>query len=65
MTTEIKSKGEIHYKCRKCGDEIYWNTSKKMVHCKCGALKVDGCEFYVRVIGDEADLEEVKRVREK
>jgi hypothetical protein len=31
--------------------------------CNCGALGVDGCEFYVRLIGDEKDREEVKRQR--
>ena len=29
--------------------------------CKCGALGVDGCEFYVRLIGNEADREEIKK----
>ena len=28
------------------GDEIFWNTYKSMTYCKCGALGVDGCEFY-------------------
>ncbi|OGL66175.1 hypothetical protein A3B21_00470 [Candidatus Uhrbacteria bacterium RIFCSPLOWO2_01_FULL_47_24] len=65
MPKEIanKTKGETYYKCTHCGDEIYWNTHKKMIMCKCGALGVDGCEFYVRLIGDEADREEIKKVR--
>jgi hypothetical protein len=58
-----KSKKEIHFKCRKCGDEIYWNTHKSMTYCKCGALGVDGCEYYVRLIGDEKNREEVMRYR--
>jgi len=45
-------KKEAYYKCRKCGDEIYWNTHKQCVSCRCGALAVDGCADYVRVIGD-------------
>jgi hypothetical protein len=61
MTTKIKTTKEIHYRCKKCGDEIYWNTHKKMIMCKCGALGVDGCEFYVRLIGDEKDREEIKK----
>ena len=60
-----ETKKEIHYRCKKCGDEIYWNTHKSMTYCKCGALGVDGCEFYVRLIGNEADREEIKKVREK
>lgn len=63
MTKKIKPKikKEVYWKCRKCGDEIYWNTHKQMINCKCGALSVDGCEFYVRLIGNEADREEVRK----
>ena len=56
-----KAKKETYYKCIKCGDEIYWNTQKKYVACKCGALAVDGCEFYVRIIGDEKDYKSIKK----
>ena len=57
MSKEIvnKTKGKTYYKCTHCGDEIFWNTRKKMIMCKCGALGVDGCEFYVRLIGNEKD----------
>ena len=34
-----------------------------MIMCKCGALGVDGCEFYMRLIGNESDREEVRRVK--
>jgi ribosomal protein L37E len=37
MTT-VKTKKEIHWRCKKCGDEIYWNAHKEMIMCKCGAL---------------------------
>jgi len=57
------TKQETYYKCTHCGDEIYWNTHKSMTYCKCGALGVDGCEFYLRLIGNEADREEVKKER--
>jgi len=48
MPKEIanKTNEETYYKCTHCGYEIYWNTHKKMVMCKCGALGVDGCEFH-------------------
>ncbi|TSC91244.1 MAG: Uncharacterized protein G01um10142_59 [Parcubacteria group bacterium Gr01-1014_2] len=62
--TKTKIKKEVYWRCKKCGDEIYWNTHKKMIMCKCGALGVDGCEFYVRLIGNEADREEIKKERE-
>ena len=61
--TETKNKKEIYFKCKKCGDEIYWNTNKQMIHCKYGALGVDGCEDYVRLLGDEKNHEEVMRER--
>ena len=61
MTKDIKK--EVYWRCKKCGDEIYWNTHKKMIMCKCGALGVDGCEFYMRLIGNESDREEVRRVK--
>ena len=60
---EAKNKKEIYFKCKKCGDEIYWNANKQMIHCKCGALGVDGCEDYVRLLGDEKNHEEVMRER--
>ena len=39
------------------------NKTKEETYCKCGALGVDGCEFYLRLIGNEADREEVKKER--
>ncbi|KKT91058.1 MAG: hypothetical protein UW92_C0019G0013 [Candidatus Jorgensenbacteria bacterium GW2011_GWA2_45_13] len=38
-----KTKKEIHYRCKKCGDEIYWNTHKKLTHCNCKRISVDAC----------------------
>ena len=49
----------IYYKCKKCNDKIFWNTHKKMIYCKCGAIVVDGCEYYVRLIGNQEDFQEV------
>ncbi len=59
MKTEIKK--ETYWKCKKCGDEVYWNTHKKLIYCKCGALGVDGCEGYIRILGDEKDRETIVR----
>lgn len=49
---------ETSYTCKKCGDEILANTNKNLTTCKCGALAVDGCADYVRVIGDKEDWEQ-------
>ena len=46
---------EIFYKCKKCGDEICSNTHKKYIQCSCGALAVDGCADYIRVMGNAKD----------
>jgi hypothetical protein len=54
-------KTDTYYKCKKCGDEIFWNTHKKYTTCKCGALAVDGCEDYVRLIGNKEDWESIEK----
>jgi len=61
MKITTKSKKQDYWKCKKCGDEIYWNTDKKMIFCKCKAMGVDGCEFYVRLIGKKTDYSQVMR----
>ena len=58
---KVETKKEAYFRCKKCGDEIYWNTHKKLTYCKCGALGVDGCEDYVRLVGDEKNHEEVTK----
>lgn len=35
------------------------DTNKKMIHCKCKAIAIDGCEFYTRIIGNKKDLKEI------
>ena len=63
MQKEIatKNKKETYYKCTHCKDEIFWNTHKKLIECKCKAIYVDGCEDYVRVGGDKKDYEVIKK----
>lgn len=48
-------KKETYYKCIHCGDEIFWNTYKKMITCTCGTIYVDGCQDYVRIGGNQED----------
>ena len=43
--------------CRHCRTEIPTNTHKKFITCTCGKIAVDGCEDYVRLIGDSADFD--------
>lgn len=52
-------KMEAYYKCKSCGDEIFWNTQKKMISCTCEKISVDGCEYYIRLIGDSEDFERI------
>ena len=63
MPKEIATKTEktTYIKCKKCGTEVFWNTKRNMTPCKCGAIEVDGCEEYVRVIGKKEDYEEVEK----
>lgn len=58
---EVKTRKENYIKCKKCGDEIYWNTHKKLTHCKCKTISVDGCEFYIRINGNEGDWETIQK----
>lgn len=58
---EIKKKKEAYYRCTHCGDEIYWNTHKKLIECKCKTIFVDGCEYYVRIGGNKGDYVDVKK----
>ncbi|OHB19041.1 MAG: hypothetical protein A2666_04370 [Parcubacteria group bacterium RIFCSPHIGHO2_01_FULL_47_10b] len=58
IKTRTTRKG-TYYKCIHCGDEIFWNTHKRYTSCSCGKIAIDGCEDYVRIIGNERDYEEV------
>ncbi len=64
-TTTAKIKKDLYFKCLQCGDEVFWNTHKQMTYCQCGALGVDGCEYYVRIIGDEKNCKQVYKIAEK
>ena len=34
------------------------DTHKKLIHCTCGAIAIDGCEYYVRVIGERVNWDD-------
>lgn len=59
MSQEIanKTKKQTFIKCKKCSDEIFGDTKKKMIYCKCQSISVDGCEDYIRVNGDKENYE--------
>ncbi|MFA5925633.1 MAG: hypothetical protein WC831_01755 [Parcubacteria group bacterium] len=58
---KIKKEIEMYVKCLKCGEEIKGDTNKKMIPCKCGTIEVDGCEFYIRIIGNKQDYKMIPR----
>ena len=62
MTKKITppSKKEIYYKCTHCGDEIYWNTHKNLTFCSCKKIAIDGCQYYIRIIGSTGDYKVIK-----
>lgn len=59
IDTTVKEAAFI--KCKKCGMGIYFNTHKRMTPCTCGAIQVDGCEYYFRMIGNKEDYELVHK----
>ncbi len=63
MTTKntSSSKKETYYRCMRCGDKIYWNTHKNLTFCKCKKIAIDGCEYYVRIIGNKEDYKIIKK----
>lgn len=46
-------------RCKKCGTILQEDTNKKLIYCRCKKIAVDGCKYYVRVIGDPNDYETV------
>lgn len=42
-------------KCVKCGSYINMDTDSLYTECACGAIAVDGNEYYTRIIGNSED----------
>ena len=53
-----KESKKVYWKCKTCGDEIFFDTKKVMTWCSCGVMGIDGCEGYTSIIGykDNAGL---------
>ena len=56
----MKNTNKVYYKCIHCGDVIYYNTHKKLIFCNCNKMGIDGCEYYVRIIGNEVDYRVIR-----
>lgn len=54
-------KKHLYFKCKKCGTEIEGNTHKRYTPCNCGAIAIDSCEDYIRMIGDKQNILELYR----
>lgn len=39
-------------RCNKCGSYISMDTRYEYIKCACGAVAVDGGEYYTRIIGN-------------
>ena len=46
-------------RCKVCGSCINVDTGSDYIECACGAIAVDGNEFYTRIIGKEENWEHV------
>ena len=46
-------------KCLKCGDIIEGDRKGTYITCGCKAIAIDETEYYVRVIGDKSNFEEI------
>ena len=46
-------------KCRLCKTVIEGDKKGTFISCKCGAIAIDETKWYVRVIGEEENFEEV------
>ena len=45
--------------CLKCGDYIRSNNRHDFKYCKCGSIAVDGGSWYVKRIGDPANMKNI------
>lgn len=54
----------MRIKCRKCNEVIEGDKKGTFISCKCGAIAIDETKWYVRVIGEPSDIEEVNDEKE-
>ncbi len=52
-------------KCKHCKEIIEGDKKGTYIECKCKKIAIDETPFYVRIIGNKEDFEEVKEKDEK
>lgn len=52
-------------RCRICGDVIEGDKKGTFINCKCGRIAIDETEYYVRIIGDMADMSIIEDNRQE
>ena len=51
-------------RCRLCNTVIEGDKRGTFISCKCGAIAIDETKWYVRVIGNEENIEETEENNE-
>lgn len=52
-------------RCRICDDVIEGDKKGTFINCKCGRIAIDETEYYVRIIGDMADMSIIEDNRQE
>lgn len=52
-------------RCRICGDVIEGDKKGTFINCKCGRIAIDETEYYVKIIGDMADMSIIEDNRQE
>lgn len=52
-------------KCTNCKDIIEGDKKGTYISCKCGLVAIDETPYYVRVIGNQGDFEEITNVEDE
>lgn len=52
-------------RCRICGDVIEGDKKGTFINCKCGRIAINETEYYVRIIGDMADMSIIEDNRQE
>lgn len=49
----------VKIKCKNCGDIIQGDKQGTYIACKCGNVAIDETPYYVRIIGNRDEFEEI------
>lgn len=53
-----------YVECQKCGSRINVDTNSDLIWCACGAVGVDGNEYYSRILGEAEDWKVYRKGKE-